>query len=252
MNPGISVQMYTLRDLAKDDFLGAFDQVAKVGYRAVELAGTGTVDAAALKKHLNALGLKVSGTHVSIEDLETDLPRVIEYYKALESPYIICPWWPPHRRLGKGAWAKAGRILGEIGQKVNAAGLRFCYHNHDFEFKPIAGGFGMDIVLTEAGPHLQCELDAYWVKYAGQDPVACIQKYASRLPLLHVKDMQAGHNKKFAQVGRGIIDWPPIFAAAQQAGVQWYVVEQDDCYDVPPLESIRISLQNLQRMGVVQ
>jgi sugar phosphate isomerase/epimerase len=248
MKPEISLQMYTLRNEAKEDFLGTLRAVADIGYRYVELAGTGGFGAATLRKHLDGMGLKVSGAHVSLDELQKEIAGVIDYYKTLGAPYVICPWLPVERRRNGSDWLEVGKILAGVAEKVTSAGLGCCYHNHDFEFVAIEGSFPMDLVLGEGGKNLLCELDTFWVQYAGLDPVAMIEKYAARLPLLHVKDMQAGAEKKFAQVGNGIMDWKAIFPAAERAGVKYYVVEQDDCYDVRPLDAVRISFENMKKL----
>jgi sugar phosphate isomerase/epimerase len=248
MKPEISLQMYTLRNEAEKDFSGTLRAVADVGYRHVELAGTGGFGSATLRKQLDSLGLKVSGAHVSLDEVQNEIDGVIDFYKTLGAPFIVCPWIPIERRKHKADWLAVGKILSIAAEKMTAAGLGCCYHNHDFDFVPVDGTFPMDLVLGEGGKNLLCELDAFWVQYAGLDPVVMIEKYAGRLPLLHVKDMQRGAEKKFAQVGKGVLDWKGIFAAAERAGVKYYVVEQDECYDVPPLEAVRISYENIIKL----
>ena len=155
--------------------------------------------------------------HVGIGELEKNLSTVIEYYKAIGSPFVICPKWPPERCKTEADWAATGRSLGDMARNLNAAGLGFGYHNHDFEMAKYPGGAILDIMFAHAGLGLQCELDTFWVQYAGDDPVARIRRFAGRLPLVHVKDMQAGSEKRFAPVGTGIMDWKAILPAAEQA-----------------------------------
>ena len=99
-------------------------------------------------------------------------------------------------------------------------------------------------------PHLvKAEVDVYWVKHGGEDPVARINSLGNRVLSLHLKDMAKGEDKKFAAVGTGILDFKAILTAAEKVGVQYGAVEQDNCYDVPPLESIKTSYENLKKLG---
>lgn len=243
----IAVQMYTLRDLLKTDFLGTFDKVAAIGYRAVELAGTGSTAPAELKKHLDNLGITVCAAHVGIADLEGDLDKVIVTYGTLGCKTLVCPWMAPERRGDQ--WPATARALAPIADRLNAKGFALGYHNHDFEFETVNGKPALEVIF-ETAPALKVELDCYWVVRAGQDPVAYINKYANRIPLLHIKDMAAGPDKRFAPVGTGIIDFKPIIAAGKAAGTQWFIVEQDNCYDTPPLDAIRTSFANIKSLGL--
>ena len=109
-------------------------------------------------------------------------------------------------------------------------------------------------MLYEQGSpkHLKAELDTYWVQAGGGDPVAWIRKCAGREPLLHLKDMcvTPSREQRFAEIGEGNLNWPDILKAAEQGGVEYYLVEQDQCYERTPLESLAISCRNLKAMGL--
>ena len=108
----------------------------------------------------------------------------------------------------------------------------------------------MDIIYEKTDPnYFQAQIDVYWVQYAGVDPAAYIRKYPGRCPMIHLKDMEKGPAKAFAEVGNGILDLKEIFAASEEVGVQWYIVEQDTCKR-PTLESVKISIDNLRKMGL--
>lgn len=247
--PQVAVQLYTVRDLLAKDFVGTLKQVAHIGYQAVELAGTGNLSAVELKKTLADLNLKTAGAHVGIEQLEGDFDKTVAYYKEAGVSTIIIPWWPEERRKTREDWLANAAIIDKIGAKLTPLGFSLLYHNHDFEFKTFDGAYALDLLLDNAHS-VGAELDTFWVTFAGENAAAYITKRAGRVQNIHVKDMQAGPEKKFSPVGQGIIDWKPIFAAARAAGVKWFVAEQDNCYDLPPLESIRISFENLKKMGV--
>lgn len=244
----IALQMYTVRDEAAADFTGTLRKVAETGYRGIELAGTGGMSALELRGLLNGLGLKIAGSHVGLQLLEGSLNEALDYNAELGNPRVVCPWLPVERRSADGYRALA-ESLNRIGAACNERGLELCYHNHDFEFEMYDGQTGFEILFGQTGADLvKMELDTFWAVKGGHDAAAIIRKYAGRVPLIHLKDMTADDEKTFAEVGEGTMDWPSIFEAGDAAGAAWYIVEQDKCAR-PPMESIRISLENLRRMG---
>jgi len=93
---------------------------------------------------------------------------------------------------------------------------------------------------------VKAELDVYWLKHGKDDPAAYIRQLGRRVELVHLKDMAAGPEQKFAPVGTGILDFAGIFAASKEVGAKWGIVEQDDCYTTPPMEALRVSFEQLQ------
>lgn len=246
-NP-LSLQMYTLRDMAATDFLGALRAAKEVGYGAVELAGMGGMDAATLRRELDTIGLKVSGAHVPITVLESQLDSAIADMQTLGAQYLICPWLPPERRGDAAGYRTLAKTLNDIGAKAATAGLTFCYHHHDFELQRFGDTTGLHILLNESdAKNVKAEIDVYWAAHAGFDPAALIGEFAGRVPLIHLKDMAEG-SRVFAEVGNGTLDIPGIIAAADAAGASWFIVEQDRC-ERPPLESVGMSYNYLKSLG---
>jgi sugar phosphate isomerase/epimerase len=248
--PSVAVQMYTLRDLSEKDFVGTLGNVARIGYAGVELAGTFGLSAKELKRTLSELGLRTAGAHVGIELFEDKFDETIAYYREAGVDTLIIPWWPENRRGSRELWLAAAQQFDQLATRLTPLGFRLCYHNHDFEFQKYDDKFALDLIYENARG-LGIELDAFWVTYAGVDPVAYINQHAGRVVNLHVKDLEAGPERRFTQVGKGIIKWQPILKAAEDQGAEWFVVEQDNCYDVPPLESITTSFKYLQQIGAV-
>ncbi len=245
----VCLQAYTVRDDSAQDFYGTIQKVATIGYAGLELAGLYGKDAKELKTVLDDNGLIVPGAHVGLGDLQ-NLEAALETYKTLGAKYLIVPYLPAEMRTSMDDYKKLAASLAEIGEKINKAGFGFAYHNHDFEFEKFGGDVPAYDVIFDSAPAVKVEMDAYWVKKAGYDPVDYIKKYAGRVPLIHVKDMT--EDGKFAQVGEGTTDFEPIFAAAESVGgVEYYIVEQDSTYGTPPLDAITTSFQNLQKMGKV-
>jgi sugar phosphate isomerase/epimerase len=250
----VGLQLYTLRDVMETDFRGTLRQVAEMGYQFVEFAGNyGGMTAKELKSYLDELGLKAPSAHVGLnfgapDQIEADLAKQIEYAKELGMQYIVLPWAPIGNLATEEELNQFLSIVRKAAEQVTAAGLKFAYHNHDFEFKQINGKYIMDHMLETIGADLlSAELDLGWVHRGGLKPVEYALKYKGRVPLVHVKDFTA--DNQFAEVGNGVVDFASVFAAAEEIGIQYYIVEQDQC-SRSSLESVKISIDNLKRMGI--
>jgi sugar phosphate isomerase/epimerase len=136
-----------------------------------------------------------------------------------------------------------------IAEKCTAAGLQCLYHNHDFEFKADENGVvPIDYFIENSNPeHLNFQMDLYWVTKAGADPLAYFDRVPGRWKGWHVKDMD--DQGRFAPVGEGHIDFKRILAAKEKAGMEFYLVEQDRCYNHTSLEAIAISHKGLKEIG---
>jgi sugar phosphate isomerase/epimerase len=147
-----------------------------------------------------------------------------------------------------------GDFAREASQKARPlieAGLTFNYHNHSFELEKFAGRTGLDILCEESEPQVfSMEIDTYWLQHGGGNPVTWLRKLKDRLRVVHLKDMaMKGSAQVFAEVGEGNLEWPEILQACREAGIEWYVVEQDTCPG-DPFASLGLSLRNLRQMGL--
>ena len=248
----LAVQTYTLRDQMNSDFWGTLRKIAALGYAGVELTDVrGIMRAEDLQSRLETMSLCVVGVHVGLEQIESELDAVLDYYSEVGVDHITIPYITPERRQTAHDWMALGGFLSDAGARARERGMILGYHNHDFEMKKYDGVTGLDILLRAAdGRSLQWEPDTFWIQYAGEDPVEYIKRYAGRIGLLHIKDMAAGPEKKFAPVGAGILDWSAIFRAAKTADIPWLIVEQDDCYGASPLDIIAESLHNIRKMNL--
>ena len=255
----IGVQLYTVRDLMKNDFDGTIAKVAQIGYKEVEFAGYFGRSADQVKAVLDKNGLKAPSTHVQYDELDDKFPSVIEFSKAINLEYIICPWIPPELRKSPDIWKQASDKFNKCGEQTKAAGMQFGYHNHWFEFLPTNGVLPYDELLRLCDPNLvKMEMDLCWVSTTGTDPVKYFEKYPGRFPLVHVKDVKTmpkvteggaqnfGDTVDLTEVGSGVIDWKRIFAHADQAGIKHYIVEHD--HPKQPLESIKGSYEYLSKL----
>lgn len=238
----LSLQLYSLRDLTKTDFAGTVAQVAQIGYAGVETAGFGNLDAAGAATAITDAGLRVSGMHVKLEELRCDLAKVIGEARLFGTRDLICPYSPPASFRTVAGCVALGGELNRIGADLRELGLQLHYHHHAFEFAEVEGRIGLDWLLDAAEPrNLKCEVDVYWIHHAGRSPAGFIREQGRRVQLLHLKDEK--------EIGLGPVDFAAVFSAVEEIGaLAWYVVEIEH-YNHPPLESARISFEQLRRWG---
>lgn len=243
MDLRLALELYTVRRETAGDFAGTVRKVAEMGYPAVEFAGYGGLSAVEMAALLAETGMEAAATHVGIDTLTSNLDGEIDYCISIGCRYLVVPGLSPNDRHDPEALASR---FNRLGQRCRQRGIIFGYHNHDWEFAGQAGDRFLDRLLDATSPDLVVlELDVYWAAYAGVDPVAVLRRYQDRIPLVHLKDMST--ERRFAEVGEGTLDIPAICIAAADAGTQWYIVENDEPR-IPPLESARVSLENLHRM----
>jgi sugar phosphate isomerase/epimerase len=248
----LGVQLYTLRDACEKDMAGTLKKVARIGYKTVELAGYGNLSIQDLKKALADAGLKATAAHVKIELLSTELDKVLDEHEFLGNRNIVMPWLNADRRTCAADWKSVARILDKAGRACVKRGFTLSHHNHDFEFKWYDGKTAWDILLENTDPaHLKVELDVFWARFAGFCPACFIRELGPRLLMVHLKDLRPFEPyHRFENVGRGILDFPTIIAAAKKEHVKAFFVEQDDCYDgQAPFDALKIGYKNLQKMG---
>ncbi|MBR2364172.1 MAG: sugar phosphate isomerase/epimerase, partial [Lentisphaeria bacterium] len=236
-------QLYTLRDFLKtpDDVAGTLEKVKKIGYDAVQISGVGPIDEELLLRYANDNGLVICATHEGSAKIFDETSEVISRLKKLSCKHTAYPH--PHYmpRTHHGAVMFA-RKLNEAAEKMAKEGQILSYHNHATEFVKYDGEFFLDILYREA-PLLHGELDTFWVQAGGQDPAKWIKKLAGRQYLLHLKDygMNFAYERVMLPIGSGNLYWDEIMDAAKQAGVEYYIVEQDNCNGMDPFDALASS-----------
>lgn len=243
----IALQLYTVRDHTRTEMLATLQQVAALGYRAVEFAGYGNATPSEIRATLDAHGVQAISTHVGLDRLQTDPASVFTDLHTLGCTYVVVPAVSEAYRSNLAQVHSLAALLNTLGRQCRDEGLHLGYHNHATEFSPLDGTTMWAILTEETDPALVAlELDVYWAQFAGVDPVSTIQRHGGRLPLLHIKDMASDDTRADLPVGDGVLPWPAIFEAGATAGTQWYIVEQDNPRDA--LADVERSLRNLQRM----
>lgn len=258
----LGVQLWTVNAQMKEDIPGTLKKLKAVGFDVVETAGLygGTVQT--LKGQLADAGLKTRACHMNMGALSTDIDKHIADTLALGAGWLVAsspktpgpidsskPWVQAmSEAMTKEAYQQNAEIIAQIVPRIEAAGLKFAYHNHPMEFHDFDGQSGLDIMLT-GSDKARLELDLGWVAAAGHDPVAMIKKYKGRVDLLHIKDMvkdAAGYRS--VELGKGMITWKPIFQTARAEGVKQFFVEQEDPYVRPIFESLAMSIAHLKSL----
>jgi sugar phosphate isomerase/epimerase len=242
----IGVQLYTVRDDMKKDFAGTLAKVAKIGYKEVEFAGYFGNDPKTVRDLLTKDGLAAPSAHIGFPVLGKDWDKIIEDSLTVGHQYLICPWIEEKYRTVAG-YKEVAALFNKAGEQAKKAGLQFGFHNHNYEFPPVEGQVPLDLLITQTDPSLVVfEMDVYWVRAGGADPVIYFKRYPGRFPLLHIKDMDSAG--KMVDVGRGVIPWKTIFQNWDLAGVKHIFVEHDEPHE--PLESIRHSYEYLSTLDV--
>ena len=244
----VGAQLYTVRKELERDFKGTLSRVAALGFREVEFAGYFNHPPQQIKDILAGNNLSAPSAHVQTSVLRDGLQETIEAARIIGHQYLICAYLPAEERRSLDDYRKLIDLLNRVGEQFKQAGIQFGYHNHDFEFAPVEDRIPYDLILAGTDAQLvKMEMDLYWITKAGYSPLAYFQKYPGRFSLIHIKDMDKTPRRFFTEVGRGIINFRPILAAAHQAGVEHYFIEQDETPG-SPFESLRISLDYLKRL----
>src|SRR5271166_2557508 len=269
----LGLQLYSLRELLPKDFDGTLKAIAAAGYTEVEAAGFYAMSAQEFKQSMDTAGLHCVSAHYPLSMLQPQLESIIAYAKELELQYLVCCLLPEKKtsrvRLSSKdpgyheAWVQAFTLddwkwnaeqYNEIGSKVKAYGMHFGYHNHTTEFRKLKNVVPYDELIRLTDPdRVTFEMDCGWVSVAGYNPVDYLTKYPTRISMLHVKDFDLKKDKEHQQstdLGHGTIDYRPIFEAAKKAGhITHYFVEQEE-FDMPPLEAIKIDAEYMQNLKV--
>ena len=248
----IAAQLYTVREFTKTeaDIAETMQKVRELGYEAVQCSALGPIEPAALKNIVDSEGLSIIATHTSYERMRDEPQSVIDEHQLWGCKHAAIGGLPGNTEAqtvmpdSRGRHRKSLRVLLK-------AGLTFSYHNHSFELERYNGRTGLEILYAESDPNcFKSELDTYWIQHGGGDPAAWIRQLKGRADIIHLKDMaMQGSTQRFAEIGEGNLNWDAILDACLYAEVEWYIIEQDTCYERDPFESLGISLRNLKGMG---
>jgi len=249
----VGVQLYSLRDIIGKDVKGVIEKVAAIGYKEVETYGYSVKDkfwGLAPKEFSTLLkqnALTAPSGHYDLENFMSgkstdELKSYIEAANIIGSEYIIVPYLGSGIRKTADHYMKLAAKLNEGAELCKKSGLKFAYHNHDFEFKKFGNTTGLEIMLKGTDKNLvDFELDLYWAVRSGVDPMTLFKSYPNRFKLWHVKDMDKVNNNSNTEIGQGAVDFKKIFDGQKLSGVKHYYVEHETNYKPDQIGSIRTS-----------
>jgi len=251
------VQIYMVRDRLKPAELPAtLRLIHEIGYAKIETYPlVYTRPAKELKALIEGIGLRAPSGHFDYDTLEEH----VDYAAELGVEYMICPMIARPLWESLDGFKQAAAHLNKAAAKARAAGVKFGYHPHNYEFRNFEGGRGFEVLMRELDPQVKLELDVYWAIEAGEDPIELMRKYRDRLALIHIKDRKPvtgftyspfdEHAAHYTEAGSGTIDWKLMLGEARQLGVTQYFVDQDGA-DVGEDESLRRNWKYLSQLSL--
>lgn len=234
----VGLQLYSFRNQFAKDVPGTMAKVKQMGFREAEIAGTYGLSLADFRKLLDQYNIKAISIGASFENLDMNVPRVIAEAKALGAKYVVCTWIPHAGDAFTVQDAdRAIDVFNTAGKLLAGEGLTLCYHNHGYEFQTYKDGTFFDYLAENLDPKsVSFEMDVFWVKSPGYDPVALLQKYPKRFLLMHLKDRkpgtpdsQNGHSDVESNVtlGQGDVGIAAIMKQAKKSGVKHFFIEDE-------------------------
>ena len=234
----VGLQCFTIRDHVKDEasFVSSMAKVAAIGYQSVQISAIGPIPEKTIKQICDDNGLSICATHEKGSALFEETEKCIDRLKALGTRYTAYPH--PHVPIDTLDQVKAlSAELQRVGEAFTAAGLYLTYHNHDIEFRRYGGKSILEHIYDNTTPEaLGAELDTFWVQSGGGSSASWLRTLKNRAPLLHLKDYTINpeaKDSKMAPIGHGNMDFTEICQAADEAGTEWFIVEQDRDWEDP-------------------
>jgi sugar phosphate isomerase/epimerase len=234
----IGLQLYSLRNQFATDVAGTMDKVRKMGIKEVEMAGTFGLQFNEFIKILAENEITVVSYGAEFDKLKNFPQKIADEARSYGARYVVCTWIP-HDESGLTAADVdlAAEVFSNAGRILANNGLLLCYHPHGYEFRPYGKGTLFDYLMEKLDSReVQLELDVFWIKQAGQDPVALLKKYSNRVVMLHLKDRKKGtpnSNNGKADVesnvvlGTGDVGIADIVREARRIGIQYFFVEDE-------------------------
>lgn len=234
----IGVQLYTFRNQFKTDVPGTLEKISKMGLRFIEGGGTYGMPMSEYKTLLAKNDLKIVSIGADFDKLENNLDSVIEEARSFGAEYVVC-FWIPHK--GNDFTAddanKAISVFNKAGKTLKENGLSLCYHPHGYEFRPYNNETLFDHLLKNTNPeYVNYEMDVFWVKHPGQDPLALLKKYPDRFKLMHLKDRRKGttgnqdgtaDDETNVVLGTGDIDIAGLIREARKLKMKYLFIEDE-------------------------
>ncbi len=232
----------------ESDWKKALLKAASYGFTEIENGDFLGESAESFLEYLNKIGMTLPVGGFEFKASDEELQNSLALLKSLKVKYAVVYWpWYTGGPFKLEDCKKSAVRLNHLGKVCKENGFILCWHNHDKEFAAMEAGLPFDYLMENTdSASVKCELDLYWVKKGGADPLDIMKKYPGRFPVLHVKDMAPGPKMDFECPGSGIIDFPSLFREAEKQGIKHYFVERDNVPDgMACLKSAGEYLKNL-------
>jgi len=266
----VGIQLWMVNDTFRRDPAGTLHQLAKIGFKEVEVVNFAGMQPNQFRRLIDDAGLRCPSAHLHV-DMD-NFGKAFDEAHALGATYVvagslveqvskaIATQLDGNASMSREEAKRTVDVANRIGEGARRAGLQFALHNHVREFGDLGNGeVSYDIVWRETDPALvHFELDCGWMVFAGRNPVDYFKKYPGRIPLIHIKDFQPRKNRSNApmseaigaELGRGMVDYRPIFAAAKAAGTKHYFAEQEGPFSrMSQLEAAQVAYDYLHSMN---
>lgn len=264
----IGLQLFTVRNQMAENPQATLKAIKEAGYVQVELGNTAQLDR--LVPMAKEVGLEVHSTFMNwsvlterwdlrekADKVDYGIEQVVENCEKNGISELVFGYMLPEERSTLDDYRHISGKLNKLGELCNQSGIQLSYHNHSFEFLPLEGSNGYEILIEELDPALvKFELDIFWASIGGFKPVELMERLGDRIRLLHLKDKQAGTpdiydeskvpHEAFKELGNGVINIPKVLTLAERIGVKYCMVEQDQSPD--PIQSINESLTYLEKI----
>ena len=235
----VGLQLYSLRhEFERAGVAPTLQRIRAMGFRYIEGGGTYGLTPQAYKAELDKAGLQMVSMMTSYDNLRFKLNDVLANAKLFGVQFLGTAWIPHEAPFSEAKAREAALVFNQAGAASKAAGLKFFYHIHGFEFQPVAEGTLFDLMLRECKPALvNFELDVFWATHGGQDAAQMLRKHPSRFLLTHLKDLRKdvqgdltgkAPDDTSVVLGTGKINWPDVLRAAQRAGIKWHFIEAEE------------------------
>lgn len=243
-NPGI--QLYTVRKEMMEDAVGTLKKLAELGIKQIECSSSKKgsyfgLKPDEMKKICADLGMTIRSGHIQLND---QWNQTMAEAELSGQEYLICSSMPSRGQTIEN-YKKVSDQFNKAGEDCKKRGIKFGYHNHDFEFEQQDGKTLFDVLLDNTDPSLvNMELDLGWVVASGNDPLAYFKNYPKRFPLWHLKDMDLV-KKHSTEFGKGGLNIQQMFDNSKQSGMKYFFIEQEE-YNYTPIESMKINMEYLK------
>ena len=234
-------------------------RIREIGYRNIQVSGSfNSLDPQKLRELADRHELTIIGSHLPVDMFETNLQEVIRRTKIFGASHVAIPYFEPRSEGEFSDWEKLAQNCAHWSKELKKESIHLQYHNHAHEFCKFGidngrGGVMPYELLMAQIPHLQAELDLAWAARAGFNSVDVLKQVSGNVDQVHIKDWGVSEKGEpiWREVGEGHLNWNDIIPACKSAGVEMYIVEQDECpVTNDPFQSIAISFENLMKMAL--